>query len=152
MVGSLDSSVYDTNTDKKAYYSCSGPGVDLYSSGTNILSCTSTINEFSAPSYYANSNFKQVNISGTSMATPQITGIAALYSEYYPHYTPSQIKNIVLNDCGNAIYTTGQNNDWTNFNSLLGGTQKVVYNRFNNPITLKVTGNLNLNVNLNIYR
>jgi len=152
MVGSLDSSVYDTNTDKKAYYSCSGPGVDLYSPGTNILSCTSTINEFSALPYYANLNFKQVNISGTSMATPQVTGIAALYSEYYPNYTPSQIKNMVLNDCGNAIYTSGQDNDWTNFNSLLGGTQTVVYNRFNNPITLKVTGNLNLNVNLNIYR
>ena len=74
MVGSTDSAIHASDIEQKASYSETGPGVDMYSPGTNIMSCTSTVNKWGSGSQaYLNidATFKQTNISGTSMATPQ---------------------------------------------------------------------------------
>jgi subtilisin family serine protease len=44
------------------------------------MSATSTTNKWGGGSqnYYLNSSYRQTNISGTSMATPQVAGVAAL--------------------------------------------------------------------------
>ena len=150
MVGALDRLGYDANNDKKASYSCAGPGVDIFAPGTNIQSCTSNTNGFSGVSYYANSAYKQLNISGTSMATPQVTGVAALLCEANPKTPSINIKKSLVGTAGTAIYTTGLSTDYTTNTSLLGGTQKVLYNKFNNSQTFSITGGITLNTNFNI--
>ena len=142
IVGSMDSSVYDSNNDQKATYSETGPGVDIYAAGTNIMSCTSTTNKWGGGSqnYYLNSSYKQTNISGTSMASPQVAGIGACLLELYPSWTPEQLKQYLLNNAGSAIYDTGVNNDWTNYISLKGGALKVVSMPFTNPIPIRIRG------------
>jgi subtilisin family serine protease len=63
MVGSIDSTVYASNLDQKAIYSCSGNGIDMWAPGSNIMSCSSNTNRFSAVSYNLDSGFKQVVLS-----------------------------------------------------------------------------------------
>ena len=142
MCGALDSTSYDATYDQKATYSETGPGVDIWAPGTDIMSATSNTNSFTDGAYYANSSYRECNISGTSMGTPQATGVVALMLEAHNGATPAQIKSLLLNNAGSAVYSTALTNDWTNTRSLQGASQKVLYNPYNQDIVLSLTGQL----------
>jgi subtilisin family serine protease len=131
MVGSLDSTVYDVTNDQRATYSETGPGVSIWAPGTDIMSACSNTNSKSGQSYYANASYKQCNISGTSMATPQVAGVAALVLQLNPTYTPAQIRTSLLATAGSPLYTTSLTNDYSNTRSLLGSAQKILYANYN---------------------
>ena len=152
MVGNMDSSVSDASTDRKATSSETGPGVDIYAPGTNIMSCTSTTNKWGSGSqnYYLNSSFKQTNIGGTSMASPQVAGVLACMLELYPQWTPAEGKQWLKDNAGSAILNTGTENDWTNDRSLKGGEAKVLHMPFSNPTPISVSGGITMNFNLGI--
>jgi|TARA_R110002033_G_scaffold2228_9_gene15658 subtilisin family serine protease len=151
IVGNIDSSVSSGTLDRKATSSETGPGVDIYAAGTNIMSSTSTTNRWGGGSqnYTLNTNFKQTNITGTSMASPQVAGVLACILELHPEFTPAQGKQWLLDNAGSAILNTGTGNDWTNDRSLKGGEAKVLYMPFSNPTPIKVTG-LPITFNLSI--
>jgi len=86
MVGSLNAQT--SPNDNKVSFSSTGPGVDIYAAGHNIMSATSTSNKFTDAAYWGNSSFRQCNISGTSMASPQMCGIGALYLQANPMLPP----------------------------------------------------------------
>jgi subtilisin family serine protease len=135
----MDSTVFDATNDQRATYSETGPGVSIWAPGTDIMSSTSNTNKFSGPSYYLNASFKQCNISGTSMATPQVAGVAALVLQLNPTYTPAQIRTSLLATAGSPIYSTGLTNDYSNTRSLLGSSQKVLYSNYNLATTTTTT-------------
>jgi subtilisin family serine protease len=146
LVGNLDSALNSatngdgSNKDQKAFSSECGPAVDLYAAGTNIMSCTSNTNKFSDSAYYFDNNYRQCNISGTSMAAPQVAGMAALLLQANPLATPYSIKQSLTNGSGDTtLYTSGTNNDWTDRRSLLGGVTKILHNKHNadKPTILK---------------
>ena len=130
-VGSIDSVVNASNLDQKAIYSCTGPGIDIYAAGTDIMSCTTSITSAtgyknSAP-YFLNENFRQSNSSGTSMASPQVAGMCALYLQRNPTATPAEVKSWVTKSGQSNLYSTGLTNDYTNFRSTLGGAPKIAF-------------------------
>lgn len=127
IVGALNVTPYDASTDQKSWFSNAGPGVDIFAAGDQIMSSTSNTNEMSGVAYHLNSSYKQVNLPGTSMASPQIAGIAACYLEKNLTATPSQFKTWLLNNATSGIYSTGLSNDYTNVHSQYGGTTKVAY-------------------------
>lgn len=137
--GNMDSTVFDASNDQKATSSETGPGVTIYAPGTNIMGACSSTNAFTDEAYYLNSSYRQMNISGTSMATPQVTGVCALILEANPTLTPAQVRTSLIGSSGNAIYDTGTNNDWTNNRSLKGGSKRVLFNKSNSPKTMSVT-------------
>ncbi|WP_256452038.1 S8 family serine peptidase [Methylobacter sp. S3L5C] len=94
-------------TDARSYFSDIGTCLDIFAPGRNISSAWNT-------------NDTATNtISGTSMATPHVTGAAALYLSSYPGATPAQVttaltQNASVNKVTNAgtgspnklLYTT----------------------------------------------
>ena len=129
-VGNSDRVVFSSTLDQKATSSETGPAVDIYAPGTNIISACSTTNRFGASSYYNNASFRQVNISGTSMASPQVAGVSALVLQLNPTYTPAQVKSALIAESTATIYTTGLSNDWSDTRSLQGGSQRFLHANF----------------------
>ncbi|TWD72528.1 subtilisin family serine protease [Kribbella amoyensis] len=68
-----------TNTDARASYSSTGACVDVYAPGSAIVS---TLPGNTTGSY-----------NGTSMATPHVAGVAALYLQTSPSATPATVKS-----------------------------------------------------------
>ena len=139
IVGSSDSTAYSSTLDQKATYSEAGPGVTIYAPGTDIMSSTSNTNSFSGQSYYLNASYKQCNISGTSMASPQVAGVSALVLQLNPSYTPAQVKASLTSNATATIYTTGLNNDWSSTRSLLGSSQYFLYANYQALVTTTTT-------------
>jgi subtilisin family serine protease len=141
MVGSMDSTPNSAIDDQRATYSETGPGVNMWAPGTDIMSSTSTTNKWGGGSqnYYLNASYRQTNISGTSMATPQVAGVAALVLQLNPTYTPAQIKTSLTNTASTRLYTTSLSNDYSNTRSLLGSAIKVLYSNYNLTTTTTTT-------------
>jgi subtilisin family serine protease len=132
VVGALDSTTLTSALDQKADYSNAGPEIDIFAAGSNILSCTSNISNLGAPSstYFGNVNYKQININGTSMASPQVAGMVTLYLQANPTATPAQVKTWLLNNATSNIYANTANvgaNDYGNTSSQWGGNAGVAY-------------------------
>lgn len=116
------------SVEARSVYSDSGPGVDIYSAGDNIISAMSSTNiQSSDASYYLDSNYKQASLSGTSMACPQIAGICALVLQAHPDWTPFQVYNWVVSKTRSTLYNTGLDNDYSSVASLLGGSNRMAY-------------------------
>jgi len=151
MVGSLDSTVAVSAIDQKSTFSNGGPGVNIWAPGSNIMSATSTTNRWGAGSqnYYLNASYKQTNISGTSMASPQVCGIGALYLQRYPATTPTELQGWLATQGtqGARIFSTGSSVDYTNQRSILGSAQNLVYwpyARTAEPVTSNQTGSFTM--------
>ena len=130
-VGATDSAPYSASLDQKATFSESGPAVDIYAPGYLVNSSTSNTNRFSSGNYYGNSSFKQVCISGTSMATPLTAGLCALFVQLNPQASPATIKSAMIAASTATVYTTGLDNDYTDHRSIKGSAQRHIRNPFN---------------------
>lgn len=73
-----------TSSDARASFSNKGSCLDLFAPGSSITSA------------WNSSNSATNTISGTSMATPHVTGVAALYLQGH-NVTPSQVRNAIVN-------------------------------------------------------
>jgi serine protease len=134
-VGSIAETSAYPGAETKSPFSNHGPGVTVSAPGSYIMSSTSQTNAYSAPSYYENASFKQVNLSGTSMASPQVAGVTALYLQSNPSATPAQVKSWLTGTTvpgQDRIYTTGNDDDYTNVESIWGGNQNYLYWPYSN--------------------
>ena len=132
---------YDT-PEHKSQDSESGPRVDVWAPGTNIVSTTSTTNDFGATTAYPlNGSYKIMSISGTSMASPQVAGLAAQLLQVYPTATPAQIRQKIIDtSTANMLYDTGSQTDYSNSEILHGGPNRFAYLPFNTASGGNVAG------------
>lgn len=123
-----------------AYYTERGPGVDVIAPGSDITAGTSKTSSFAPLAPYVwgkntttdKSHFV-TKISGSSMATPQVTGVLALYLSKYPKSTLADCRNWLLSIVKkNQINTTTTDNDWYNSTAMLSGPNNYLYNPFHN--------------------
>ena len=139
MVGSIDSDTHSGGLEQKSDFSNCGPSITLWAPGSNIMSCTSTINTHDGGDYPGDPNYKICNISGTSMAAPQVCGLGATILELNPHLTPTQLKQKMVNlATNNALYSTGNDDDYTNDRTLNDAPNKILYTPFNSSTSLSI--------------
>ena len=82
-----------TNTDARASYSNFGSCADIFAPGSNITS-----------SYFL-TDTSTTTLSGTSMATPHVVGVAALYLQGHATSTPQQVRDALYNLTTKGIVT-----------------------------------------------
>lgn len=127
-VGSAGASVIGA-LDRKTNFSNSGPAVNIYAIGDRVMSAAPTnYSEIGTPAnYYFSSSFRQISIGGTSMASPQMAGLAALLAQAHPDWTPRQIVGWFFNNAKPEMYNTALDNDYNVTSSIHGGYNKLAY-------------------------
>lgn len=83
-----------TSTDARSSFSNIGTCLDLFAPGSSILS-----------SWYT-STTATATLSGTSMASPHVAGVAALYKQANPSASPSTIRNAIVNNATTGVVTS----------------------------------------------
>jgi subtilisin family serine protease len=74
-----------TTADARSSFSNFGTCVDIFAPGSSITSA------------WATSDTATNTISGTSMATPHVVGVSALYLQAHPGSSPATIRNAIVN-------------------------------------------------------
>ncbi|MER7560241.1 S8 family peptidase [Nocardioides sp. NPDC126508] len=114
-----------TNTDARSSFSNYGSIVDVFAPGSNITS-----------SWYTSTTATNT-ISGTSMATPHVAGVAALYLAAHTSATPAAVQSWITSNATTGVVTSpGSGSPNRLLYSLEGGTT---------PTDPPSTGNLLVN-------
>ena len=137
IVGNLDSNIHSGGLEQKASSSETGPGITVYAPGTNIMSAW---RNSGGSTYHADSNYRQNNITGTSMASPQVCGLGACILQLEPYHTAISLKQKIRNLASqDKLYSSGLDDDYTNSRSILDSANKLLYTPFNNGYPIKTS-------------
>ncbi len=101
-----------TSTDARSSFSNYGSCLDLFAPGSSITSAWHT------------SNSATNTISGTSMATPHVAGVAALYLQGNPTASPSTVGNAITSTATTGVVSGAQTGSPNRllYSPLTGGT------------------------------
>lgn len=81
------------SNDGRASFSNYGTCLDLFAPGASITSAWNT------------SNTSTATISGTSMASPHVAGVAALYLQNHPNASPQAVRDAIVNNATANVVT-----------------------------------------------
>ena len=121
------------NEEVKSESSECGPMCVIWAAGSSILSCSfpgALIgNSYTYPFQgNTNSQYGYTAISGTSMATPQVTGVVACYLSQNPGATPAQVKQwLIDNGTDDLLYYTNDT-DYRNAYQTGNANAKILFN------------------------
>lgn len=156
IVGSLDSTrntASGITSERKSSFSNTGPAIDVWAAGSTIISPYNS--GYADP---RNSSFYNENLNGTSMASPNVCGVLALYLQTNPSATRRDVRKW-LYEHGSVIVPSGQgkvfldrfgaNNPvgsgtsvsyWADAYGLKGASSRVLYNPFANNALPTISG------------
>ena len=149
MVGSLDEDQVQSGSDyidKRASYSNHGPGVNIYAPGSSILSSISNLSAHARGSYTHNGAYWESILNGTSMASPQVCGVVALYAQSSPGLTPAKMQELVLANASEVVYNPTEH--LSGSLSLQANTVKVLHNKYGQNIPLEFSGSFTTSTNI----
>ncbi len=97
-----------TTTDARSSFSNFGTCLDIFAPGSGILSS------------YASSDTATATLSGTSMASPHVAGVAALYKQFSPGASATTTRNAIVNGSTPNVVT----------NAGTGSPNRLLYSLF----------------------
>ena len=97
-----------TTTDARSSFSNFGTCLDLFAPGSSILSA------------WFSSNTATATLSGTSMASPHVAGVAALYKQANPSASAATVRNAIVNGATTNVVT----------NAGTGSPNRLLYSLF----------------------
>jgi len=97
-----------TTTDARSSFSNFGTCLDLFAPGSSILSS------------WFSSDTATATLSGTSMASPHVAGVAALYKQVNPSASSSTVRNAIVNNATTNVVT----------NAGTGSPNRLLYSLF----------------------
>jgi len=97
-----------TTTDARSSFSNFGTCLDLFAPGSGILSA------------YSTSDTATATLSGTSMASPHVAGVAALYKQVNPSASSTTVRNAIVNGATTNVVT----------NAGTGSPNRLLYSLF----------------------
>jgi subtilisin family serine protease len=135
-VGAID----NTSLEQKAYFSESGPRVDIWAPGVMIMGAyansayqTSAVQDPRRSGHYLN------KISGTSQATPQVAGLLACLLQLRPEMTPAEAKAMLKDVALDGAIVEEGPQSYSNTRSLLGSNNKFLFMPYSNPVRGKIS-------------
>ncbi len=145
-VGSLDSNRQSGSQERNSGFSNKGPNLDIWAAGTMVLSPLNS--GYSDP---RNSSYYNQYLNGTSMATPNVSGVIALHLESTPTATRKNVREWLLSEGSRTLsssdyydpYTSNGANDtnyWGDEQSLKSSPRRVLYNPYANNTIPKIEG------------
>lgn len=97
-----------TTTDARSSFSNFGTCLDIFAPGSGILSA------------YYTSDTATATMSGTSMASPHVAGVAALYKQANPSASATTVRNAIVNNATTNVVT----------NAGAGSPNRLLYSLF----------------------
>ena len=145
-VGSLDSNRQSGSQERNSGFSNKGPNLDIWAAGTMVLSPLNS--GYSDP---RNSSYYNQYLNGTSMATPNVSGVIALHLESTPTATRKNVREWLLSEGSRTLsssdyydpYTSNGANDtnyWGDEQSLKSSPRRILYNPYANNTIPKIEG------------
>ena len=136
-VGAMDEYINLDLSERKAFYSNNGPGIDIWAPADETLSAgTNGVSSYEDYRRYDDSRFYDCFFNGTSAAAPVITGLVALYLENNPSASSADVKNWLINNASTIVSTNeyedtydddSQTNHWTGFYNLRGSERRIAF-------------------------
>lgn len=119
-------------TESKAGFSCTGPRIDVWSPGVGIMSAINggavTVTD------PLNTSFLLTKQNGTSMASPQVTGILACWLEQNPRATQADcVEFLQKNSSRPDQLAAGGNGGFTDDSDLQGADRRILCFDFLRP-------------------
>lgn len=154
MVGSIGPYTL-SGDDHRSTFSNHGDAVDLYSAGSVIQSAmSSTYRSTFTVDDYDSSGYKRSALQGTSMASPQVAGVAACYLQVNPGVPPSDLKKSILADAHAEVNvssaTSGSldddNSTQTNEAKFLKNKYASADSSFDQPVSITNISNIQFGV------
>jgi subtilisin family serine protease len=167
-VGSISIGYLVSLQETVSSFSVSGPGVAIWAPGENVISATSNVNRFGVTSsnswywwqnaqpadYYNRQDYRTCCLSGTSMASPQVAGVACQLYQIYPNFTPAQMydKLISIASSGWILEATGYSptNPAYNQTGRHGSPDRYLYQPFNQGNAAVASGAFTTQGNISI--
>ena len=147
------SHTYVDNQEPLFNSSTKGPRVDIHAPGGQIISSIPTGSTIAisvgSTSYPLNASYAITKISGTSMASPQVAGIAACIAGSRKNLNSTQMKDFLIDKCTatDRLYdpTTGTPlTDYNNFRALQGSPNKYIVTPFTRSNVFVLNNGLDL--------
>ena len=133
--------------EAKQQGSSKGPGVDIHAPGTQIngaLSSATDFLQYSFP-YPLSDEWLAGRLTGTSMAAPQVTGVAASFLQQNPSATQKEVKDwLIENAAEGRLYddTSGVDSaDYQSYTALMGAPNRYLQTPFSGGRVARFSGN-----------
>ena len=135
-IGALDDDFTGGGLERKVNYSDMGDQIDCYTPGDASLSCSRTSSIARYDQRAGGLTSYDTSFNGTSSACPTAVGLIATALETNRSWTWQDVRtwlqSLTVQDAGTFYQgpdpATATSTDWSDLNSLMGGTRRVAYN------------------------